>query len=185
MTKPKHKYRSKNSSYYSSNSDAADLSDDQQQRAFLSAKRAARERDAQTLFSEYRHLFTPGRLFKAISFLYGERKLFIIIMFHLVATLVIWSHFFLIKFQELENNVTAGAPYYWSKRIIPPLEFGSMHAILFQMALLPLTMSRYTISSLSNSKLDRFFPLNKMLRMHIHVRIEWCAKTLTWYDTLF
>ena len=87
MTKPKHKYRSKNSSYYSSNSDAADLSDDQQQRAFLSAKRAARERDAQTLFSEYRHLFTPGRLFKAISFLYGERKLSIIIVFHLVSTL--------------------------------------------------------------------------------------------------
>ncbi|KAL7545999.1 hypothetical protein ACHAWF_009342 [Thalassiosira exigua] len=89
-------------------------------------------------------------------------------MLHLVATLVIWSHFFLIKFRELEGKVPAGAPYYWSKRIVPPLEFGSMHAILFQMALLPLTMSRYTISSLSNTWFDRFFPLNKMMRIHIH-----------------
>lgn len=76
---------------------------------------------------------------------------------HLVATLVIWAHFVLIKFQELEMAVPVGAPYYWGKRIIPPLEFGSMHAILFQMALLPLTMSRYTISSLSNSRFDRTF----------------------------
>ena len=69
----------------------------------LAAKRVERERDAQTLFTEYKHLFKPGCLFKAACFHYGECKLFIIIMFHLVSMLIIWSHFFLVKFQELEN----------------------------------------------------------------------------------
>lgn len=44
-----------------------------------------------------------------------------------------------------------------------------MHAILFQMALLPLTMARYSISSLSGTVLDRFIPLKRTLRMHIHL----------------
>ena len=164
MLKAKNKH-SINTSYNGGNDSEGDI-------LSLEAIRAARERDAQQLFTEYKHLFVPSRLFKHISFLYGERKLFIIILFHLIATLVIWQHFFLIKFQELEQSVPIGAPYYWAKRIIPPLEFGSMHAILFQMALIPLTMSRYTISSLSNSKVDRFFPLNKTLRMHIHVSAD-------------
>ncbi|KAL7532784.1 hypothetical protein ACHAXR_004839 [Thalassiosira sp. AJA248-18] len=171
MSKPKNKQRSIHSSFYSTPSEHADQEESEADQLALSTKRAARQHDAQTLFTEYKHLFQPTPLFQLVSFLYGKRKIFIIIMFHLVATMVIWSHFFLIKFQELENKVPHGAPYYWSKRIIPPLEFGSMHAILFQMSLLPLTMSRYTISSMSNSKFDRFFPLNKMLRMHIHVRL--------------
>lgn len=44
-----------------------------------------------------------------------------------------------------------------------------MHAILFQMALLPLTMARYSISVLAGTTLDRFIPLNRTLRMHIHL----------------
>lgn len=55
------------------------------------------------------------------------------------------------------------------KRIVPPLEFGAMHAILFQMALIPFTMSRFSITSLAGSTLDRFLPLNRILRMHIHL----------------
>lgn len=58
---------------------------------------------------------------------------------------------------------------YWWKVITPPLEFGSMHAILFQMALLPLTMSRLSIASLSESFVDKLIPLNRTLRMHIHL----------------
>lgn len=67
------------------------------------------------------------------------------------------------------------APNYWWKRIVPPLEFGSLHAVLFQMALIPLTMARYTISVLliagggGWSVVDRFVPLHRMLRMHIHL----------------
>jgi ferredoxin-NADP reductase len=37
------------------------------------------------------------------------------------------------------------------------------------MALIPLTMSRFSISALSESVLDRFVPLNRALRMHIHL----------------
>lgn len=49
------------------------------------------------------------------------------------------------------------------------MEFGTMHAILFQMALLPLTMARYAISSISGTFLEQFIPLKRTLRMHIHL----------------
>ena len=44
-----------------------------------------------------------------------------------------------------------------------------MHAILFQMALLPLTMSRYSIAALSETVLNDFVPLNRAVRMHVHL----------------
>ena len=111
--------------------------------------------------------FTP--LFRFATWLYSERKMILLACAHFVATMVVWAHFALIKFQEQEGKVPEGAPRYWAKRIVPPLEFGSMHAILFQMALIPFTMSRYTIASLSTSKLNYYLPLNKALRVHIHL----------------
>lgn len=53
--------------------------------------------------------------------------------------------------------------------MIPALEFGSMHAILFQIALIPITMSRYTITSLSRTSLSKVVPFNHMTAMHIHL----------------
>jgi predicted ferric reductase len=44
-----------------------------------------------------------------------------------------------------------------------------MHAILFQMALLPITMCRYSIAALSESFIDKIVPLNRTLKMHIHL----------------
>ena len=44
-----------------------------------------------------------------------------------------------------------------------------MHAILFQMALIPLTMCRFSLATLSDSLVDRFVPLNRMLWIHIHL----------------
>ena len=79
------------------------------------------------------------------------------------------AHFALIKFQAQADTVPEGAPRYWAKRLIPPLEFGSMHAILFQMFLIPLTMSRYSIANLSTSKLNNYLPLDKALRIHIYL----------------
>jgi len=79
------------------------------------------------------------------------------------------GHFALIKFQEQEEKVPEGSNRYWWKRIAPPLEFGSMHAILFQMGLIPLTMSRLSISAASSTVLNRFIPFNRMLRFHIHL----------------
>ena len=78
-------------------------------------------------------------------------------------------HFGIIKFEEQMNAVKVGAPFYWWKRVLPPLEFGSMHAILFQMSLLPLTMCRYSIAEMTTSSLERYIPLNRILRMHIHL----------------
>ena len=45
----------------------------------------------------------------------------------------------------------------------------SIFLVLFQMALIPFTMSRYTIASLSNSKLNDYLPLNKSMSIHIYL----------------
>jgi nitric oxide reductase large subunit len=122
--------------------------------------------------SLFRHAYQylkPGALLRAVVYIYGERKLFVFFMLHFVATMITWVHFALIKWEEQKASVPDGAPFYWWKRIAPPLEFGSMHAILLQMALIPLTMSRYSISALSESVLDRYVPLNRMVRIHIHL----------------
>ena len=59
--------------------------------AELAMKQLAREHDTECLFNEYRNLLSPSKLFKIVLILYGERKLFIIISIHLIATLVIWG----------------------------------------------------------------------------------------------
>jgi len=73
------------------------------------------------------------------------------------------------KFDTQINKVPEGAPRYWWKVMVPTLEFGAMHAILFQMALIPLTMSRFSIAALSETVVSRFVPMNRMLRIHIHL----------------
>ncbi len=52
---------------------------------------------------------------------------------------------------------------------VPTFEFGMMHAILFQLAVLPLTMCRLSIASLSDSFLARLIPFNCMTEYHIAV----------------
>ena len=42
-------------------------------------------------------------------------------------------------------------------------------SVLFQMALIPFTMSRYTIATFSKSSLNKYLPLDKALRIHIHL----------------
>jgi predicted ferric reductase len=44
-----------------------------------------------------------------------------------------------------------------------------MHAILFQMALLPLSMRRFTLAQLSHTPLLKYVPFNKITAMHIHL----------------
>ena len=51
-----------------------------------------------------------------------------------------------------------------------------MHAILFQMALLPLTMARQTVAALSNTYIGRkFVPLHKVVAMHVHLGYVMCS----------
>jgi predicted ferric reductase len=79
------------------------------------------------------------------------------------------AHFALKKLDTQLGAVPETANRYWWKIIAPSLEFGSMHAILFQMALIPLTMARFSISTLCESFVDKILPLNRTFRMHIHL----------------
>ena len=51
---------------------------------------------------------------------------------HTVITLLIWQHFFYLKLQEKRASVPPTAPNYRWKLLVPPIEFGMMHSILFQ-----------------------------------------------------
>lgn len=130
----------------------------------VDAEKAERE-----IFVGARHYLNPGPFFRSIIYLFAERKILVFSAIHFVCTMVIWTHFFLVKYEQKLATVPEGAPRYLWKRIIPPLEFATMHAVLFQMALIPLTMSRYSTASLSESVINRFVPLNRTIRMHIHL----------------
>jgi len=103
-----------------------------------------------------------------LAWFHVERKTNFFFVLHLVATLATWLHFFFIKFQA-QLGVPVGANLYWWKRLVPPLEFGAMHAILLQMAFLPLTMARHTNALLSETFLAKLVPFQRMTAMHIHL----------------
>jgi hypothetical protein len=98
---------------------------------------------------------------------------------HTMASLCIWIHFGLIKWQQLDATTTTTSSTSSSsgwKQVVATIEFGVMHVILFQMAILPLTMCRYCIAALGGSNnnsistiLNRFIPMNRMLYIHIHL----------------
>lgn len=46
-----------------------------------------------SLFSKAYALLNPSRLFRAVTYLYAERKLLVFYWCHCIATLVIWSTF--------------------------------------------------------------------------------------------
>ena len=97
-------------------------------------------------------------------------------LMHAILTLVCWQHFFYIKFRQQEANVPDGAPNEGLKRFTPPFEFGAMHAILFQLALVPLTMCRSTLAWLSTSSpLRGVFPFEHILQFHIFVGYLFCT----------
>ncbi|CAJ1961984.1 unnamed protein product [Cylindrotheca closterium] len=122
-----------------------------------------------SLFQKAGQLLPPSKVYHLITYLYAERKLMVFFLVHFVSTLIIWSHFAIRKLDDQFAAVPEAANRYWWKIITPALEFGSMHAILFQMSLIPLTMARYTISRLCDSVLGKILPLNRSLRMHIHL----------------
>jgi predicted ferric reductase len=78
-------------------------------------------------------------------------------------------HYAMIRYESLTPSIPEDAAYLWAKRIAPPLVYGSKFAILFQMALIPLTMARLSIASLSGTVLDRFIPLNRAMRIHVYL----------------
>lgn len=84
---------------------------------------------------------------RVLGSLLASRTTLYAIIVHTVATLLIVSHFFLIKWAETLEKTPLNAPFYWFERTIPAVEFGAMHSTLFQLALLPITMSRHLITA--------------------------------------
>jgi len=80
------------------------------------------------------------------------------------------AHFSLKKFDsQMEKVPSGGAPFHSWKVGVPKFEFGMMHAILFQLAVLPLAMCRLSVASLSDALLCRFLPFNSMTDYHIAI----------------
>ena len=136
-------------------------------RAVLAKLRAMRALAYTDVVSAGEELSTGARRLSAV---YEQRALVFLASAHALATLVVWAHFFYAKYRAVEKAVPIGANMYWWKRLTPPIEFGAMHAILFQMSLLPLTMARQTVAVVSQTWFARkFLPLHKVVAMHIHL----------------
>ena len=75
----------------------------------------------------------------------------------------------------MQAKVPDEANRYWWKRLTPPLEFGAMHALLLQMAIIPLTMARHTLGALSNTFVQKFVPFNRVTDMHIWIGYTFCS----------
>jgi hypothetical protein len=90
------------------------------------------------------------------------------IVAHTAISLVIFAHFFLLQYfnraaQALDSR------FYWARRIIPSLEFGSMHAVLFQLALLPITMARHLVTT------SGLISTSSLYFVHIHLGYTVCV----------
>eukprot|EP00038_Savillea_parva_P021487 m.35020 g.35020 ORF g.35020 m.35020 type:complete len:981 (+) comp5221_c0_seq1:1142-4084(+) len=92
---------------------------------------------------------------------------------HLIFTFAVWQHFFYIKLRQRELAVPEKAPNYNWKLFVPPTEFGMMHSILFQLALIPITVSRSLLAWIAT----RFciLPLEHIMTLHIHIGYAFCA----------
>eukprot|EP00982_Pelagococcus_subviridis_P006025 29943-Pelagococcus_subviridis.AAC.1 len=100
----------------------------------------------------------PGILTSALANAHSERQMIFFFLLHFVATMIVWQHHMYFKFRQRAAVVPEGANLYWWKRLVPPVEFGTMHAMLLQLALIPMTMARHTIATLSATSLARFVP---------------------------
>ena len=102
--------------------------------------------------------------------IYEQRKMLFLAVAHAMGTMTVWGHFFLIKFRVQAASVSPGENLYWWKRLAPPFAYSSKHAILFQMALLPLTMARQSLAALSTTSFGKnFLPLHKVVAMHVWI----------------
>jgi hypothetical protein len=77
------------------------------------------------IFRKAKEVLQPSCFFRFIINLYAQRKMNIFFFIHFVATVVIWVHFAMIKFEQQAESVPVGANRYWLKRLAPPLEFGT------------------------------------------------------------
>ncbi|GKZ01556.1 hypothetical protein MPSEU_001106100 [Mayamaea pseudoterrestris] len=103
--------------------------------------------------------------------IYANRQKLVWMGLHLVATLCVWTHYFIIKFHRQKESLDSESFYYWMRLIVPSLDYGAAHAILLQMAILPLTVMKRSITSLAlqHSNLEKYVPLRNMPDVHAYV----------------
>jgi len=120
----------------------------------------------------------PGLFFRKACVAYADRKIIILGWLHLVASVMIYAHFGLEKFNYLEEITPEDADRYWLRVLAPPLTYGAKHVILFQLAVIPLTMCRLTIVHASSTFLKRLIPFNQILKSHIVIGYSIIALTI-------
>ena len=79
------------------------------------------------------------------------------------------AHYGLEKYHYLEEITPPDADRYWLRVLAPPFTYGAKHVILFQLAVIPLTMCRLTIVHASGTFLKRLIPFNHILKSHIAI----------------
>ena len=104
---------------------------------------------------------------KLLCCLNANYSLVVLFGIHTAVTLVIWTHFAQIKFHQQQQSIPTDDSLRNWKVWGPTLEFGTMHAILFQLALLPMTMCRVSLTYLARFEtIHRFLPLERIQSMH-------------------
>uniref|UniRef100_A0A7S3PTV5 FAD-binding FR-type domain-containing protein n=1 Tax=Chaetoceros debilis TaxID=122233 RepID=A0A7S3PTV5_9STRA len=114
----------------------------------------------------------PTWLFRQVGRIYADRKVVLLASFHVVASVVVFVHFALTKVQSQQEKISPDASFYSAKIGVPAFEFGTMHVILFQLAVLPLTMCRLLITNAacsSNRFLSSYIPFGAMTKFHIAI----------------
>lgn len=87
---------------------------------------------------------------------------------YMIATAVVWQHFFYKRLNQMERRYakSLGSTNYYQKVFVPPFVYATKHTILLTMVALMLTMCRKTVGLLSRSAINRFLPLDSTVEMH-------------------
>lgn len=92
-----------------------------------------------------------------------------------ICCLIVWQHYFYNKFEQQRVGTPDDAPNYWWKRLTPPFIFASKHAILLQLAIMPLTMCRSLLGWLAPKFPN--FPFQHIMDLHIFIGYSFCTLT--------
>eukprot|EP00035_Acanthoeca_spectabilis_P009506 m.168287 g.168287 ORF g.168287 m.168287 type:complete len:993 (-) comp14745_c0_seq1:167-3145(-) len=95
---------------------------------------------------------------------------------HAIFSLVVLQHFFYFKFSSKAEEIPDGASNYWLKRLAPPLDYGIMHMVMLQFALLPLTVSRSLLAWISTW--TAALPIDQVMTLHIQIGYTFCVAML-------
>lgn len=102
-----------------------------------------------------------------VFFARAKTRLVFICLLYGISSLIVFEHFFVVKWQQLDKVLIDGeTTNYWQKHIIPPIEFGFMHLLLLGLAVIPLTMCRKIIFHVSKTWANRYLPVDSLVSVH-------------------